>query len=61
MLVLTRKIGQAILVLHDIKIIVLGTDGDRVKIGIEAPKWVPILREELLERRTSSEMGTAIA
>lgn len=50
MLILTRKCAQSIIILHDIKITVLGIDGDRVKIGIEAPKWIPIMRQELLER-----------
>lgn len=59
MLVLTRKIGQKIIILHDIKLIVLGVERDRVRIGIEAPQWVPVLREELLERGTT--MGTAFA
>ncbi len=50
MLVLTRKIDQGIVIAGNIYIRVLGVEGDRVKIGIAAPKEIPVLREELLER-----------
>ena len=48
MLILTRRIGESIMISDDIIITVLGTRGTQVKIGIEAPKDVTILREELL-------------
>ena len=47
MLVLARKTDQAILLGDGIRIVVLGVSGDRVRIGIEAPRDVPILRQEL--------------
>jgi carbon storage regulator len=47
MLVLARKTDQAILLGDEIRIVVLGVSGDRVRIGIEAPRDVPILRQEL--------------
>lgn len=47
MLVLARKTDQAILLGDGIRIVVLGVSGDRVRIGIEAPREVPILRQEL--------------
>lgn len=50
MLVLTRKVDQGIVIAGNIYIRVLGVDGDRVKIGIAAPREIPVLREELLER-----------
>lgn len=46
MLVLTRKIGSNILIGDDIKISVISVDGDKARIGIEAPKEIRILREE---------------
>ena len=46
MLILTRKIDQAIVIQGDIKIMVLGVERDRVKIGIDAPANVTVLREE---------------
>jgi carbon storage regulator len=47
MLVLARKIQEAIKIGHDIEIIVLGIDGDQVKLGINAPKNVDIHRKEI--------------
>lgn len=49
MLVLTRKKNEAIMLGHDIEITVLGFDGDKVKLGIEAPKSITILRKEVYE------------
>lgn len=49
MLVLSRKINETILIGDDIKITLLGVDGDKIKIGIDAPKAMKIFREELLE------------
>lgn len=51
MLVLTRKIDQGIVIAGNIYIRVLGVERDRVKIGIDAPIEIPILRQELLERQ----------
>ena len=49
MLVLTRKLNQSITLGDDIKITVLSVDGDRVSLGIDAPRSVRIFRSELLE------------
>lgn len=48
MLVLTRKAEQKIRIGHDIVITVLKVQGDQVSIGLEAPKDLQIVREELL-------------
>lgn len=48
MLVLSRKIGEKILIGSDIVVTVTAIDRDRVKIGIEAPDQVRILRSELV-------------
>lgn len=47
MLALSRKKGEAIIVNNDIEITVLEVKGDQVKIGISAPKEVPIHRKEV--------------
>jgi carbon storage regulator len=47
LLVLSRKIDESLIINDNIKITVLAVDGDRVKIGIDAPRSIPILREEL--------------
>jgi len=47
MLALSRKKGEAIIVNNDIEITVLEVKGDQVKLGIAAPKEVPIYRKEV--------------
>ncbi|MFO0949260.1 MAG: carbon storage regulator [Planctomycetota bacterium] len=49
MLVLTRKVSQRIQVGEDITITVVKIDGNKVRIGIEAPRGVSVMREELLD------------
>lgn len=50
MLVLTRKIDQAIVIGDNTTVRILGVERDRVKIGISGPKDVKVLREELFDR-----------
>ena len=52
MLVLTRKPNQAIVIGDDIRIVVVSVDRDQVRLGIEAPKEVPVMREEVAVRET---------
>ena len=47
MLVLTRKSSQSIMIGDDIEVSVLAITGDKVRIGIEAPRAVPVLRREI--------------
>ena len=49
MLVLSRKIDESIILGDDITVTVLGIDGDRVSLGIDAPRSVKIFRSELIE------------
>ena len=49
MLVITRQTGESLLIGEDIRITVLEVNGDRVKIGIDAPRSVPIVRTEVLD------------
>jgi len=49
MLVLSRKKGEKLLVGEEVEIIVLEIAGDRVKLGISAPKGLKILKSELLD------------
>ena len=54
MLVLSRKLNETILIGDDIRVTLLGIDGDKIKIGIDAPKTVKVFREELLEATRST-------
>ncbi len=47
MLILTRRPDQGIVIDENITVTILAVDGDRVKVGIDAPVEVPILRSEL--------------
>ena len=47
MLALTRRIGESIIVGADIEISILEIKGDQVKIGINAPKSIPVYRKEI--------------
>jgi carbon storage regulator CsrA len=58
MLVLTRKLDEAIQIGDDIKITVLRVKGNTVRIGIEAPKSVRVIRDEL-ERESVQETAAA--
>lgn len=49
MLVLGRKINESVIIADNIIITVLAVDGDKIKIGIDAPSEVRILRSELYE------------
>ncbi len=50
MLVLARKVGQSIVVNDNVEILVIEVRGDQVRLGIEAPKSIPVHRKELLEQ-----------
>lgn len=47
MLVLSRKVGESIVIQDQIEVTVLGVEGDNVRIGISAPKDVDIFRKEV--------------
>jgi len=49
MLVLTRKKDESIIISDNISVKILDIDGDRVKLGVDAPKEVPVFRKEVYE------------
>lgn len=50
MLILTRRTGETVMIGNDVTLTVLGVKGNQVRIGINAPKNVPVHREEIYER-----------
>ena len=62
MLVLTRKVEESILIGDDVEIMVLGVSGDKVRIGINAPREVEVFRKEVKDsREDDGSKGTAQA
>ncbi|WP_077624764.1 carbon storage regulator CsrA [Sediminibacillus massiliensis] len=59
MLVLTRKINEAIKIGEDIEIKILSIDGEQIKLGIEAPKHVDIYRKEIYVDIQQENQGAA--
>lgn len=49
MLVLTRKVGESIMIGDGIEVKIIGIDGDQVKLGIEAPRHIKVHRQEIFE------------
>ena len=49
-LILTRRVDESLMINDDTKITILGVSGNQVRIGIDAPKSVKVMREELYDR-----------
>lgn len=64
MLILTRRVGEAVVIGEEVTVTVLGVKGNQVRIGVNAPKSVSVHREEIFdriknERESAGEAGAA--
>lgn len=60
MLILTRRIGETLVIGEDVTVTVLAVKGGQVRLGVNAPKEVPVHREEIFQRlqpETAAESG----
>ena len=59
MLILTRRVGEALMVGDNTKIVVLGVKGSQIRLGINAPKDIKVHREEIYEKINEESSETA--
>ncbi|MGH8149774.1 MAG: carbon storage regulator CsrA [Steroidobacteraceae bacterium] len=57
MLILTRRVGETVMIGNEVTVTVLGVKGNQVRIGINAPKSVAVHREEIYERIKREQQG----
>tara|TARA_B100001559_G_C16364478_1_gene559033 strand:+ start:738 stop:932 length:195 start_codon:yes stop_codon:yes gene_type:complete len=60
MLILTRRVGEALMVGDDTKIVVLGVKGSQIRLGINAPKDIVVHREEIFDKITAKDDSVKI-
>ena len=57
MLILTRRVGETVMIGNDVTVTILGVKGNQVRVGISAPKNVAVHREEIYERIRREQRG----
>ena len=60
MLILTRRVGETLMVGDEVTVTVLGVKGNQVRIGVNAPKEVAVHREEIYERIKKEEAAEGV-
>ena len=58
MLILTRRVGETLMIGDEVTVTALGVKGNQVRIGVNAPKEVSVHREEIYQRIQSEKSGT---
>ena len=60
MLILTRRVGESLMIGDEVNVTVLGIKGNQVRIGVNAPKDVAVHREEIYQRIQQEQPDTAV-
>ena len=61
MLILTRRVGETLMIGDEVTVTVLGVKGNQVRIGVNAPKDIAVHREEIYERIKREQEGDSQA
>ncbi|MDR2215678.1 MAG: carbon storage regulator CsrA [Nevskiaceae bacterium] len=57
MLILTRRVGESVMIGDEVTVTVLGVKGNQVRLGVNAPKHVSVHREEIFDRIKAEQNG----
>lgn len=61
MLILTRRVGETVVIGKNVTFTVLGVKGNQVRVGVNAPREVPVHREEIYERILTEQQARSPA
>ena len=61
MLILTRRVGETVVIGDDVTVTVLGVKGNQVRVGVNAPREIAVHREEIFERIKREQSDQEVA